>query len=162
MKIKQLILSIGSKAEKAKVILREAAIEDIPQIMTISKNIVSFRMSEFTNGLDKEELSFWILSQNAIVFVANTESELIGYGYGFCLSPKWFFFDTFAVTSAFRGMGIGKEMYAFLRDECQSRGFDLIQGLVKDKQTRSLNYWTKLGFEEGSKCIWVEDWLDED
>lgn len=162
IKIKQLNLLVGNKPKKARVIFREAVIEDVPQIMAISKNIDSFRMSEFTNGVDKEELSFWISSQNAIVVIANAGSELIGYGYGFCLSPKWFFFDAFAVTSSFRGMGIGKEMYAFLRDECQLRGFDLIQGLVKNEQTSSLNYWTKLGFEEGSKCIWVEDWLDED
>jgi len=162
MKIKQLNLLVGSKSKKAKVIFREAVIEDVPQIMAISKNIDSFRMSEFTSGVDKKELAFWISSQNAIVVTANIESELIGYGYGFCLSPKWFLFDAFTVISAFRGMGIGRKMYAFLRDECQSKGFDLIQGLVKDKQASSLNYWTKLGFEEGSKCIWVEDWLDED
>ena len=162
MKINQNNLLIGSKHEKVKVMFGEAVIEDIPRIIAISKNSDSFRMSEFTNGVDREELSFWISNQNAIVVIARIESELIGYGYGFCLSPKWFFFDAFAVTSAYRGMGIGKGMYAFLRDECQSRGFDLIQGLVKDKRTSSLNYWTKLGFEEGSKCIWVEDWLDED
>lgn len=162
MKIKQLNLSIESKPEKVRVIIREAVIEDVLEIVSISKNIDSFRMSEFTDGVDKEELSFWILNQNAIVVIASTESELIGYGYGFCLSPKWFFFDTFAVTPAFRDMGIGKQIYAFLRDECQLRGFDLIQGLVKDKRTSSLDYWIKLGFEKGSKCIWVEDWLDED
>ena len=162
MKIFQLTSSVGSNIEKTKVIIREAVTEDIPQILSISNNINSFRMSEYTNGVDKEELSYWISSKNAIVTIANTESELIGYGYGFIFSPKWFFFDAFAIISAYQNKGVGREMYAFLRDECQARGIDLIQGLVKDKRDSSLNYWIKLGFEEGSKCIWVEDWLDEE
>ena len=53
-------------------------------------------------------------------------------------------------------------MYSYLRKECKSKGVHFIQGLVKDTKNNSLNYWLNLGYEEGAKCIWVEDWLDED
>lgn len=162
MKIKHLHLSVGTPPKKKIFLLRQAVVEDVQQIISISQSIENFRMSEFTRSGDEEELLYWISSQSSIVVVASTDSILIGYGYGHCLSPKWFFFDEFGVSADFRNMGVGKEMYIFLRDECRSQGFHLIQGIVKDNQHGSLDYWIKLGFEDGSKCTWVEDWLDEE
>ena len=59
-------------------------------------------------------------------------------------------------------MGIGKRMYQCLRNKCKAQGLHFIQGLVKDSKSSSLKYWLNLGYEEGAKCIWVEDWLDEE
>jgi hypothetical protein len=52
-------------------------------------------------------------------------------------------------------------MYTFLRTLCKEKGIQLIHGLVKSKGNNSLKYWLQLGYEEGEKCIWVEDWLVE-
>lgn len=144
------------------IVVREATSEDIPQIISSSRTTNRFRMSEFTNEVDEEELRFWISDHRTIVIVAMLDSELIGYAYGFCLSPKWFFFDSFLVVPKARKTGIGKEIYAYLREACEMRGIDLIQGLIKDGESESLNYWLDKGFKQGHKCVWVEDWLDKD
>jgi GNAT superfamily N-acetyltransferase len=144
------------------IVIREATSEEIPQIISSSRTTNRFRMSEFTNEVDEEELRFWISDHRTIVIVAMLDTELIGYAYGFCLSPKWFFFDAFLIVPKARRSGIAKEMYAHLREACRVRGLELIQGLVKEGDPERLNYWINRGFEQGYKCVWVEDWLDED
>lgn len=144
------------------VVIRAATVEDVPQIVLNSKTADRFRMSEFIHEVDEEELHFWVSDPRSIVIVSTLASKLIGYAYGFIISPKWFFFDAFLVIPEFQNKGIGKKMYGYLRKECKRRGLQLIQGLVKETDNSSLNYWIARGFEDGCKCIWVEDWLDED
>jgi len=162
MKIKHLYLSAGIPSNNKLFIMRQAVAKDAPRIISVAEGVENFQMSEYSRGIDKEELLFWISNPSAIVVVVSSKSDLIGYGYGHCLSKKWFYFDEFAVSPDFRNMGVGKEMYKFLREECRARGFHVIQGIVKESQVDSLGYWTKLGFVHGSKCTWVEDWIDEE
>jgi len=143
------------------IVIREATVEDVPRMVDCSRLTDRLEMSRFTRDIDEDELRFWISDPRAIVIVAVHELELLGYAVGFCVSPTWFFFDAFVVVPDMRKRGLGRKMYAHLRRKCQSRGIELIQGLVKDGHPETLNYWKKLGFEEGHKCIWVEDWLDE-
>lgn len=153
---------IGLSKRDKTVVIREATEEDISQIVSISQTTNSFRMSKFTDEIDEEELRFWISDPRSIVIVTVFDSILLGYAYGFCLSPKWFFFDAFLVASQVRRTGIGKKMYAYLRETCRLRGLQLIQGLIKKSEPKALKYWTARGFHRGSKCVWVEDWLYKD
>ena len=162
MKERRLFLALGFPPRNEEIVIREATSEDVPQIISSSRATSCFRMSEFTNEIDEEEIRFWISDVRSIVIVATNDSGLLGYAYGFCLSPKWFFFDVFLVVPRARKSGIGKEMYAYLREACRMRGIELIQGLVKDGDSETLDYWIDSGFEQGSKCIWVEDRLYED
>ncbi len=143
-------------------LIRMANSEDVAQILHHSKTDSHFRMSEFTNMPDEDELRFWISDPRSLVIVAVRQLEVVAYAYGFFLSPKWFFFDTILVAAGFRKRGIGERLYDRLRAECKKRGAQLIHGLVKSGEHESLDYWMGLGFEEGSRCIWVEDWLDCD
>ena len=142
--------------------IRKAILEDLPQILKSSKTSDRFRMSEYTNEVDEEEIRYWISDSRSIVLVAEIDKIIVGYAYGVTISPRWFFFDAFLVIPEFQNMGIGKKMYRYLRNKCKAQGLHFIQGLVKDSKNNSLNYWLNLGYEEGAKCIWVEDWLDED
>ena len=144
------------------MIIREATSEDVPQILMSSKTSNRFRMSEFTKEIDEEEIKYWINDSRSIVLVVEIDKKVVGYAYGVIISPKWFFFDAFLVIPEFQNMGIGKKMYQYLRNNCKAKGLHFIQGLVKDSENNSLNYWLNLGYEEGAKCIWVEDWLVED
>ena len=146
---------------KEKLVIQEATTKDIPLILSCENMTDRFKMSKFSEEIDKDELLFWVKDQRSLVIVAKLSSELVGYAYGFMLSPKWFFFDTFYVVSKFQNIGIGKRMYNYLRDICNEREIQLIQGLIKDTKKNSLDYWMNRGFEFGCKCIWVEDWLDE-
>ena len=142
--------------------IREANPEDIPQIIKSSKTSDRFQMSEYTNEIDEEEIRHWINDSRSIVLVAEIDRKIVGYTYGVRVSPRWFCFDALLVVPDFQNMGIGKSMYQYLRNKCKRQGLHFIQGLVKDSKNSSLDYWLKLGFEEGAKCIWVEDWLVED
>lgn len=142
--------------------IRKAILEDLPQILKRSKISDRFRMSKYTNEIDEEEIKYWINDSKSIVLVAEIDKKVVGYACGVMISPRWFFFDAFLVVPEFQNMGVGKKMYQYLRNKCKAQGLHVIQGLVKDSKNNSLNYWLNLGYEEGSKCIWVEDWLDED
>jgi len=143
------------------VVIRTATAEDAEGIVACSKSTDRFAMSAFTIEIDMDELTFWISDARAVVLVAVRDSEIVGYAYGFCVSPKWFFFDAFMVKPALQGHGIGEKMYGCLREKCVELGVELIQGLVKDGHPEALKYWLARGFEEGSKCCWLEDWTDE-
>ena len=144
------------------MIIREATPEDIHQILKSSKTSDRFRMSEYTNEIDEEEIRYWINDSRSIVLVAEINKKVVGYAYGVIISPRWFFFDALLIVPEFQNMGIGKRMYQYLRNKCKEQGLHFIQGLIKDCKNNSLNYWLNLGYEEGAKCIWVEDWLEED
>jgi GNAT superfamily N-acetyltransferase len=144
-------------------VIREAIREDVTEILSLSEADKHFQMSEFTSTYDEEELHYWISDSRSFVIVATRRSRVIGYASGFILSPKWFFFDTFLVAPEFRNQGIGSRLYSYLRNECKRHGsIQLIQGLVKTGKGNSLSYWISQGCEEGSRCIWVEDWLDDE
>ncbi len=145
------------------LVIREAIREDVPEILSLSKAEEHFQMSEFTCTPDEEELHYWISDSRSIVIVAARRSQVIGYACGFLVSPKWLLFDTFLVAPEFRNQGVGNRLYSHLRKECKRQGtLQLIQGLVKAGEGESLEFWTGLGFEEGNRCIWVEDWLDDE
>jgi len=155
--------SLKESSQKSEaVIIREAAPEDVSQIISNSQTTDRFRVSAYTDEMDEEELRFWITDERSIVIVAVLDTRLVGYAYGLCLSPKWFFFDEFVLIPQVRGRGIGKKMYTYLREVCRKRGLQLIQAIVKDDESKALEYWIGRGFEQGSKCIWVEDWLYKD
>lgn len=160
IKPRKIVLALGTPLKKTEIVLREANSNDIPQILELSKITDSFRISEHINKIDKEELIYWVFDSRSIVIVAIDQSRVIGYAYGTCISKKWFYFDAFFITPEFRNYGIGKKMYSYLRDICYELGIKLIQGLVIDEN--NLRYWVALGFEEGKRCIWVEDWLNDD
>jgi GNAT superfamily N-acetyltransferase len=148
---------------RKQLVIREAILEDVTEILSLSKADEHFQMSEFTGMHDEEELRYWISDPRSIVIVATSRSRVIGYACGFILSPKWFFFDTFLVAPEFRNRGIGTRLYEHLRKMCKRQGsLQLIQGVVKAGKGNSLRYWTGLGFEKGNRCIWVEDWLDDE
>jgi len=142
--------------------IRNAIIGDLSQILKISETSGRFRMSEWTDKIDEEEIRFWISDARSIVLVAEFDQKIVGYACGVAMSPRWFYFDAFLVIPEFQNMGVGKKMYLHLQNKCKAQGIHVIQGLVKDGKGNSLNYWLDLGYEEGAKCIWVEDWIDEE
>lgn len=141
--------------------IRQAIPEDLPQILKCSKTSDRFVISEYSNGFDEDDIRFWITDSRAIVIVATFESKIIGFAYGFIVSPKWFYFDAFLIIPEFQNIGIGSKMYKHLRDLCNAKGIELIQGLVKNSDDSALGFWIKQGYTRGSDLIWVEDRLDK-
>ncbi len=153
-----------TKERSTEVLLRRANATDVNLIVLLSRATDRFSLSEETNEPDAEEMLFWIKDPRSIVLVADqlcpVKRPVVGYAYGTCVSPKWFAFEAFQVTENLQRCGIGKAMYSLLRQLCAEIGVSLIQGLVIDGPGNSLPYWIERGFEEGKKCIWVEDWLE--
>jgi GNAT superfamily N-acetyltransferase len=154
------VLELGLTSSNKELVIREATLEDVGEIISSSRAASSHALSQSTNEVDEEEIQFWISDLRSLVIVGCLDSRLVAYAYGFCVSPKWFFFDALVVVARARGRGIGKHMYAYLREACRMRRVDLIQGLVKDGDPERLAYWLDRGFGQGSKCIWVEDWVN--
>ena len=155
-------LRVGGHSTSTPVLLRPAHEDDIAQIVDINKTTDRFQMSTYTKGASTEELQYWIGDPRSIFIVAIVDQKVLGYAHGVCFSPKWFFFDAIVIEPSSRRCGLGNHIYETLRKECKELGIELIQGLVKDDHDRALNYWTAHGFEVGCRCIWVEDWLDDE
>ncbi len=154
---------IGDGADQVEVLVRSATQNDLHEIVALSRTTDRFRVSPYTGfEVDRGELAFWIDDDRSIVLVATEAGRVIGYAYGVCVSPRWFFFDGFVVAPDVREMGVGKTLYADLVERCRERGLQLIQGLVKASDDSSLEYWVERGFEPGTCCTWVEHWIDEE
>lgn|GEM_PF-7033047 len=139
-----------------------ATIGHVDGIIALSRTTSKFQVSPYTGTeLDDEELTFWIEDDQSVVLVACIADVVVGYACGVAISPKWFFFDGFVVAPDLRRCGIGKLLYAYLVEICHARGLQLIQGLVKQGEDSSLEYWLERGFDVGTPCIWVEHWIDE-
>lgn len=141
--------------------IRIAIPENLHQILKCSKTSDRFRISDYSNGFDEDDIRFWITDSRAIVIVAAVDSKIVGFAYGVIISPKWFYFDAFLIIPEFQNMGVGAKMYKYLRDICKEKGIKLIQGLVKKTKNGALDFWIKQGYTKGSDLIWVEDRLDK-
>ncbi len=144
------------------VYIRKAVPEDLSQILKCSKTSDRFKVSEYSNGFDEDEIRYWITDSRAIVIVATIDSKLIGFAYGVIISPKWFYFDAFLIIPEYQCRGIGSKMYKYLRNICYNMGIQVIQGLVKNTDNSSLKYWIKQGYVKGCELTWVEDRLGGD
>lgn len=154
-------LAIGSPSRPARFELGPATVDQLDEIVALSRTTPKFEVSRYTGSeLDYDELAFWIEDDRSIVLVACVSNVVTGYANGVIISPKWFFFDGFLIAQEKRGYGLGQELYAYLVDICRARGVQFIQGLVTKGRDSSLEYWLRQDFEAGKVCTWVEHWIN--
>ena len=155
----EVILKSGE--ESIKLGIRYARKDDVAEIRSLYKTTDKFNVSPYAD-IDSEELYFWVSDERSIVLVSTIKNGVVGFAYGVCVSPKWFFFDSFLISPKYRRLGIGKILYSRLTEICHFLGIELIQGIVKQGNDSSLDYWLQRGFDEGDSCIWVEHWINEE
>ena len=63
---------------------------------------------------------------------------------------KVMFIDSMAVDEKYRGKGIGRELFAFVRNICDEQNYDGLELQVNAKNTAAKRMYEKYGFTEKS------------
>ena len=79
--------------------------------------------------------------------------------------PQAFEVQRIYVLKAYRGQGLGKEMFEFALEEAEKRGFEWVWLGVWEKNFRAQDFYFKYGFEKFSQHDYITgetvdtDWL---
>lgn len=158
---RRVVLPFPKRGAKPEVEIRRARLHDSVKVLNASRTTDRFRVSGRTSSASIHELRFWTRDPRAVFLVAVAGTRLLGYAYGFLISPYWLVLDSILVLPRVRGTGLGMILYESMRDECRRLGVELMQGWVKEDAPRTIDYLVKKGFKRGCRCVWVEDWIND-
>lgn len=140
-----------------KIAVREATVEDAPEIARTHQNSVHATGSKFYSKAicdewspvlsDKRIKGFAdaIQSNVEVMFVAEVENQIVGFG---SIVPKNGELRSVYVGPQFGGLGIGKQLLAKLEEEARLRG---LRKLVMDASLSAESFYRSQGYVEISR-----------
>ena len=145
------------------VIIRKAIKSDYESVIKIMSQVqdmhVKWRPDIYkqNDNMIPEDV-FEKIIENGIFYVAETNNVVVGVleiVYRHVESPSHvtrdvIFIDTMAIDETYRGMGIGHQMFDFLKVMKQEKGFDGIELQVNAKNRAAYEMYLKCGFTEKS------------
>ena len=153
----------------AKVTIRRATTKDLPYVTTLWKEMMDYHLSEdprFEMAIDSKEAYLEYLfsiidNYDYAIFVADDDSELIGYTIGMILSNpavfklhRYGFIAEMAVTESRQRDGIGHQIWTQVRRWFHRRGVTVIQLNVSPRNKRGYAFWKKVGCDDFLHIMW--------
>ncbi len=140
------------------MIIRDANKNDVRELVQMSLELITSELDYDRNlriPSEDELYNFWnriINSRRHMVLVAEKE-ELMGYAYGWFMRDYFIFrkqraylSDVF-VKQNFRGMGVGSSLVNELLKVFRENGVKFVYVDVYSRNTHTLKFWKKNGFE---------------
>lgn len=110
----------------------------IPAVARLERECFSEPWSEQAVGAELE-------NQQAVVFVAELDGELVGYaGLHFVMDEGYI--TNIAVASRFRHRGIGRALLQAQKNFCIRRGFSMLTLEVRESNATAIGLYTSEGF----------------
>lgn len=143
--------------------IREATIADIVAIQTLYRQLDrhhvdllpdTFRPIEGDIRSD-DAVSEWIVATDSAYLVAETEGDIVGFvsvaekssGVLPMVYPKRYgLIDDAVVTTAHRGTGVGKQLFAAAVNWMRARGLQSMQVQVWNANADAVEFYSKQGF----------------
>lgn len=148
-----------------KVRVRHAGVEDLQQIVKLSKKLGKDEstMDSMISSLPSEfQKPTWILKnikgENTVVFVAEVNGKIVGYSLGWVSQPwaykgkRGYICDCF-VEKTYRRRGIGRALIEAMLNWFVDKGVECVEADVYSSNTPSLMLFKGLGFEEVFKRL---------
>jgi ribosomal protein S18 acetylase RimI-like enzyme len=153
------------------ITVRRATEIDVPDILPLWKEMMAFhaaldprfRPAPGGDAHWAEAVSAWIQDGDNYVLVAEAEGQIVGYIvgmmrenppvllpvlYGFvsdiCVSPEW------------RQRGVGRQMFAALREWFRRQGADHIELRVAHNNPISQAFWRAVGCQDYMDSMWCK------
>lgn len=101
---------------------------------------------EVIEGLTRDDVVQEILSQN-MVYVAELEGNLIGFGALRVLSDEEGELAGIMVRESYTGMGVGKSLFKSVLDEARRLGLKRLVVKTEKENVRALSFYRKMGFK---------------
>jgi ribosomal protein S18 acetylase RimI-like enzyme len=115
------------------------------------------------DGQREEQTKPMMASDKGFVLVALDGDEVIGYAISEIKSPlrgstrpEYGYIHHVAITERYRRSGVGEKMFNEILAWFKSKGMDRIELDITSKNYVSSSFWSKLGFEEYVRTLYLE------
>ena len=154
----------------ADIHIRAARMTDLPVILTLWRELQEINASFDPRLTLNTEASDWFLNYlreqlgnaNMGVFVAENDKLVIGYTFGQIMrrptlaSGDCGYVADLCVHHGWRGQGIGRQLYQYLRAWFQSHGLTAIEVQVVRANPASQAFWRKMGYGDFLRTLRVD------
>ncbi|MFD5945883.1 GNAT family N-acetyltransferase [Streptomyces collinus] len=136
--------------------IRSAALDDVPEILTMIRELAAYERAEEQARATGEQLRKALFGEHPAAFALIAEDDDTGATMGYAL---WFpRFSTWTGTRGMhledlyvrpqaRGSGHGKALLAALAATCRQSGYDRFEWWVLSWNTPAIDFYTSLGVE---------------
>jgi ribosomal protein S18 acetylase RimI-like enzyme len=146
-------------------------LQDIPAIVGLWKEMMDFHKKRdpfFTLAVNSEEVFAKFVGKNissetACVYVAVDGEKIVGYCQGMLEKHPPVLAETdygqildFAVTTYYRGTGVGEKMYGVLYDWFVKNGVHRLEVRHSEFNEIASQFWPKMGFRSYLKTLFRE------
>ncbi len=151
------------------IAVRQATEIDVPDILPLWKEMMAFHAaldSRFrpAPGGDAhwaKAISAWMQDEDNCVLVAEVEGRIVGYIVGMMrehppvlLPPCYGFVSDICVAPEWRQQGVGKRMFAALKEWFRRQGADHIELRVAHNNPTSQAFWRAVGCQDYMDHLW--------
>ncbi|MBC7249567.1 MAG: GNAT family N-acetyltransferase [Anaerolineae bacterium] len=153
------------------VTVRRATEQDVPQILPLWQEMMSFHAAldpRFRPAPDGEShwaaaITAWMRREDNCVLVAEAGGQIVGYIVGMMrenppvlLPPRYGFVSDICVAPEWRRHGVGRRMFAALREWFRQQGADHIELRVAHNNPASQAFWRAVGCQDYMDSMWCE------
>lgn len=153
------------------ITVRRATEQDVPQILPLWQEMMSFHAAldpRFRPAPDGEAhwaaaITAWMQREDNCVLVAEAGSQIVGYIVGMMrenppvlLPPRYGFVSDICVAPEWRRHGVGRRMFAELREWFRQQGADHIELRVAHNNPASQAFWRAVGCQDYMDSMWCE------
>ncbi|WP_086478010.1 MULTISPECIES: GNAT family N-acetyltransferase [Arenibacter] len=139
--------------------IRKATVADLKTLKKFEQEIIKAERP-FDETLDKDPISYYdlrelILSEDALVVVAEADGKIIASGYGLVKDAKTYlnhekytYLGFMYTAEAYRGKGVNKVIVDSLMDWSRSKGINEVRLTVYNNNEPAIKAYEKSGFQK--------------
>lgn len=155
----------------SRVLVREATVADTTPVLSLWREMMDYhtpldhrlRVLRGARGHIAQVIGQWLWDDSTRLLVAEAEGTVVGFSLGgvvdtaLGLKPaRYGHIAHICVTGRWRRHGIGRQLFATLRDWFQTKGLGSIHVYVSDFNRVSQRFWRSLGFEDYVDRLWYD------
>jgi ribosomal protein S18 acetylase RimI-like enzyme len=133
------------------VIIRKATKNDMPQVLKLIKELATFEKEPDAVVVTVEELEKEGFGPSPIFtcFVAESNKDIVGMALGYFRFSTWkgrtVHLEDLIVKEAFRGKGIGEQLYAAILKHAYMHKVKRVEWVVLNWNTDAINFYERTG-----------------
>ena len=153
------------------VLVREAAPEDVETVLDLWHEMMHYharldkRFQPTPDARDRFRTTLlqWMALDTQRVLVAVVDGQIVGYTIGRLVENppfmEWRFLghvSDICVAPEWRRQGIGRKLFATLREWFRQQGMTVVQLHVAAANPVSFTFWREMGFKDHMHRLWLE------
>ena len=133
--------------------IRKATAKDFKELYKFAKSIEELEVVPGQPFMMPDEFNFAITNRKGIFLVAKEAGEVAGFSYAYMDEPHYAWMVYVAVSSKFRGRGIGSELNKRREVWLRAHGARAVYTLTTNKSAIDIHrHW---GYRKGKKLVWM-------